>query len=59
MPEIPFEEPKSSPWFEVEGSFECHACSDVVDEAEYSPAQKVLKWTCSQGHDSFIEVDLG
>ena len=40
----------------VDGSFQCHVCDEVVDEAERIVAQKIIQWTCSGGHISSIEV---
>lgn len=40
---------------ELDGTFMCQSCPEQVDAAEYYQAQKLLVWTCSQKHKSFIE----
>lgn len=39
----------------LDGSFNCQFCDECIDEAAYYAPQKILKWTCEQGHVSFIE----
>lgn len=39
----------------IDGTFGCQHCRDSADEAEYFPGEKILKWTCQDGHVSFIE----
>lgn len=39
----------------IDGTFGCQRCSESVDEAEYFPVEKFLRWKCSQGHLSYIE----
>ncbi len=36
-------------------SAHCQICFESVDEAEYFPIEKILKWKCSKAHISFIE----
>lgn len=36
-------------------SLGCQTCMEQVSEAEYFQQQRILKWTCSQGHLSYIE----
>lgn len=40
----------------MEGCFQCHSCDEVVEEAEHIPSKKALRWVCSRGHVSEIEV---
>lgn len=40
---------------EIDINATCHTCNERVNSGEYFPNDKVLKWTCSQGHVSFIE----
>ena len=40
---------------EIDGTFQCQTCHQYVDTALIIANKKILKWTCSQGHDSFIE----
>lgn len=39
----------------IEGSFGCQFCFEQVGDATYYAVQKLLKWTCSEGHVSFVE----
>lgn len=33
----------------------CQVCQEEVEEQTLFPTEKVLVWTCSQGHESMIE----
>jgi len=46
-------EPKMG--MEVECDVTCQVCHEYVDGAEYFHVEKLLRWTCSQGHVSFVE----
>lgn len=46
------EAPKGMP---VDGAFGCQTCYEQCDDAEYFRVEKILKWTCSEGHISYIE----
>jgi hypothetical protein len=39
----------------IDGSFSCHTCRVSVDEAEYFQMQKILRFTCPEGHTTYIE----
>jgi hypothetical protein len=43
------------PGIPIDGSFQCQVCFEMVDEAEYFPTRRWLKWTCSESHLSYIE----
>lgn len=36
-------------------SLGCQSCAEQCEEAEFFQAEKILKWTCSEGHISYIE----
>lgn len=40
---------------EISGSFGCQVCFEQCDDAEYFRIEKILKWTCSEGHVSYVE----
>lgn len=40
---------------QIDGAFGCQTCYEQVDEAEYFPVEKILKWKCSESHISYIE----
>lgn len=40
---------------EIDGTFNCQSCSEVVDEALYDMQRRVLKWSCPEGHVSYIK----
>jgi hypothetical protein len=40
---------------QIEGSFECHVCRELVDDARYYPTESLLVWECSEKHKSHIE----
>ena len=40
---------------EISGSFGCQTCYTQCDEAEYFSVEKILKWTCPDGHISYVE----
>ena len=46
---------KLEPGVPVEGSFQCQICYEIVDEAEYFPTRRLLKWVCEDKHISYIE----
>jgi len=48
------EQPKAAK-IDLEVDVSCQICFEYVDDAEYYPIEKLLKWKCSQGHVSFIE----
>lgn len=39
----------------VEGSFECQTCRETVHAAYYDRPNSIIKWWCSQGHESVIK----
>lgn len=39
----------------MELSLGCQTCMEQVEQAEFFRAAKILKWTCSEGHVSYIE----
>lgn len=39
----------------MELSLGCQTCNEQVDEQEFFQQAKILKWTCSKGHLSYIE----
>jgi hypothetical protein len=39
----------------VDGAFGCQTCYEQCDDAEYFRVEKILKWTCSEGHVSYVE----
>lgn len=39
----------------IDGVFGCQLCNGEAEEAEYFPADGVLKWKCEQGHLSYAE----
>lgn len=41
----------------VDGVFQCQerGCFDIVEEAVYNEPDKLLTWTCEEGHDNKIE----
>jgi hypothetical protein len=39
----------------IDGVFSCQMCSLEAEEADYYPADGVLKWKCPEGHLSFAE----
>lgn len=43
---------------EMHGTFNCHLCDEQADTAFYIPSEESLSWTCPNGHDSNIEVNL-
>lgn len=46
---------KIQPGIPIDGSFSCQMCFEVVDEAEYFPTRRLLKWVCSEEHLSYVE----
>lgn len=46
------EKPKG---MEIDGTFACQMCNEHCDSAEYFRIEKILKWTCSERHVSYIE----
>lgn len=44
--------PVGTPWY---ASVACQFCNEAVYEQTLYPTDKVLIWTCSQGHKSFME----
>lgn len=40
---------------EFYATVQCQVCDEDVDEQTFYPTEKVLLWTCSEGHRSFIE----
>lgn len=49
------QEKKPKKGMEIDIDATCQVCHAYVDGAEYFATEKVLKWTCAEGHDSFIE----
>jgi hypothetical protein len=39
----------------IDGAFVCQTCNEQCGEAEYFMIEKILKWTCSEGHVSYIK----
>lgn len=37
------------------GTYQCHTCDEIVDDAVFLPDLAILTWKCSKGHKSFIE----
>lgn len=48
-------EPKAT-YLEVEGlSVCCQVCNDQVETGRYYSGEKILSWTCPEGHKSYME----
>lgn len=44
----------------IGGSFECQECRATVLGAYYDRPNSIIKWWCSQGHESYIkEFNVG
>lgn len=39
----------------IDGSFECEACLESVDQAEYYRSTQVIIWTCENGHKTALK----
>lgn len=55
-------EPKPEPVYNAElvklgGIRGCNKCEEDVVGATWNPLEKIMTWTCSQGHNSTFEVD--
>jgi len=40
---------------DISGAFGCQTCHEQCDDAQYFNVEKILKWTCSKGHISYVE----
>lgn len=39
----------------IDGTFGCQRCQEQANEAEWFVNEKILQWSCPDGHLSYIE----
>lgn len=51
----PTEKPPPPVGMEWDASVLCQTCNERVDKQMLYPTERILTWTCSEGHKSYIE----
>ena len=52
------EEPENNDGEWIGGSFACQECGEVTDQARLNYDEKLLKWVCSNKHNSQVTLNV-
>lgn len=46
----------TSRWEVMEGTYGCQSCDENLDRAYFNADEMYMMWTCSQGHESKVQL---